>query len=82
MNPLFRSSVGLLTLSSFVVGAHDGGKTQTPPASVVGHLLVNVTVSTSSVLQGVPVIPNAVTGKMHDTAELRQVDLFGAPPKT
>ncbi len=73
MHPLFRSSV-----TSFGVSTHDGGKTSTPPASVIGHL-ISMSSSTASSGQ-IAVVPNAITGKVHDTGELRCVDLCSRSP--
>ena len=71
MNSLFQPTVCLLTAASFAVGAHDGGKTQKPPANVLGHLVLTNSAVTTTV-QVTQMMPDAITGKMYDTAEGRR----------
>jgi hypothetical protein len=71
MNPLFRPTVCLLTAASFAVGAHDGGKTQKPPANAVGHLVLSNS-SVTTTVQVTGMMPDAIAGKIYDTAEGRR----------
>jgi hypothetical protein len=63
MNPFYRSAVVFSTLGALVVKAYDDGKTNTPPANVVGQMLTATASSTTSII----VVANTITGAVHDT---------------
>lgn len=63
MNPFYRSAIAAGTLRALVVKAYDDGKTSSPPANVVSHMLAASSTSTTATL----VVVNMITGALYDT---------------
>jgi hypothetical protein len=63
MNPFYRSAIVAGTIGALVVKAYDDGKTSSPPANVISHMLA--VASTASAASAVVV--NTITGAIYDT---------------
>jgi hypothetical protein len=63
MNPFYRSAIVFGILGALAVRAYDDGKTRSPPANVVGHMLSDAAGSSAAAL----VVANTITGAMYDT---------------
>ena len=74
MNPFLVPTIATITIASMVVAACDEGRSRTPPANVVGHMMLAATSGTAANTIVGTMVVNTILNQVYDTTVSRHLD--------